>query len=640
MEKGSKQKNIILQIQNLIYLYLILFPILDVFLYFTSVNKGSLVYKSIITFQFGFVIVVSLFYVYKGKFKDKVYAVFLAIVYIVITNILRNISIAKDIKLDELILNLNRAYLVILSTYIFIKSFYKKSLVKLSMSLNYAAFLYILTLLISIITKTSNFQYTDPLKIKRSYYGWFNSKESIYLLINLYLINAYMFLRNKKNKNFTAFLILIITIFLGILSSNKDLRIYVLILTLTYIAVSYVCNVLLNNLLKKEIEKEKTKYIDKYLTDEKQNINKKVFKRSKKIKQILSYLKFLKPEYIFSILGLFTSLIGILTKKIDLNMVYIFVSIYLIYILNYYQKIKEIKKNYDKYKLEESRQYFRDVLESKKKSETSIQRRIELESTINLHDILDRTQSIYLNANLKDKNKKNLLVNVYDEKDLNDGTLINILNNLGINIQINLIINKNEKEKLSKNRIYTYNGNNKFNTYILNKDIFVKDNINMSSIKNIYFNLINRISNNLFIKLHQLNLTQRKITYINIKNINKLNEEKTKRKKEILWITNKEKYNWTFKDKRELKKIIDENIICKYYTDIIIEDIKVYEELSEYLNEIIYYKKNELSKFKKDNDDNILNKISFIKIHNINKVEVYEENIEGVKQIRKILFLD
>lgn len=639
MERSRKQKNIILQIQNLIYLYLILFPILDVFLYFASVDKTSLVYKSIIYFQYGFLMIISLFYLTRASFKEKVYAVCLTILYIVINNVLRGISLSKNIELNILITGLNRAYLIILAIYVLFKSFYKKPLVKLSMTLNYAAFLYILTLLISIITKTGNFEYIDSLKLKKSYYGWFNSKDSIYLLIHLYLISAYMFLRNKKNKNFTVFLILILSIFLGILSQDKKLRIYVVVLAAIYLSSTYICNVILSNLLKREIKEEKEKYLDKYLKDEKQNINKKTYRWSKIFKDIFNYLKFLKPEYIFSIIGLMVSVISVIKNPIDLNMVYIFISIYIIYILNYYIKFKEIKTNYEKYKLDESRKYFRDVLESKKKNETSIQKRIELESTITLHDILDRTQSIYLNASLKEKIKKNILINVYDQKDLNDGYLISVLNNIGLNIQINLIINKLEKEKLTRNRIYTYTGNNKFNTYILNKNIFVKDNINVSKFKNIYFNLLNNVSTNLFIKLNKLDLTERKITYINIEDINRLKKENTKRKKEILWITNKDNFNWSFKEKRSVKKIIDENIMCNYYTDIIIENSLVYDELLNYTNERIYYKQKELSEFK--SDTNIINRISFIKLHNIktNK-DKEEDNINGVKLIRKILFLD
>lgn len=639
MERSRKQKNIILQIQNLIYLYLILFPILDVFLYFASVDKTSLVYKSIISFQYGFLMIISLFYLTRASFKEKVYAVCLTILYIVINNVLRGISLSKNIELNILITGLNRAYLIILAIYVLFKSFYKKPLVKLSMTLNYAAFLYILTLLISIITKTGNFEYIDSLKLKKSYYGWFNSKDSIYLLIHLYLISAYMFLRNKKNKNFTAFLILILSIFLGILSQDKKLRIYVVVLAFIYLSLTYICNVILSNLLKREIKEEKEKYLDKYLKDEKQNINKKTYRWSKIFKDIFNYLKFLKPEYIFSIIGLMVSVISVIKNPIDLNMVYIFISIYIIYILNYYIKFKEIKTNYEKYKLDESRKYFRDVLESKKKNETSIQKRIELESTITLHDILDRTQSIYLNASLNEKIKKNILINVYDQKDLNDGYLISILNNIGLNIQINLIINKLEKEKLTINRIYTYTGNNKFNTYILNKNIFVKDNINVSKFKNIYFNLLNNVSTNLFIKLNKLDLTERKITYINIEDINRLKKENTKRKKEILWITNKDNFNWSFKEKRSVKKIIDENIMCNYYTDIIIENSLVYDELLNYTNERIYYKQKELSEFK--SDTNIINRISFIKLHNIKTNKDKEEyNINGVKLIRKILFLD
>lgn len=639
MERSRKQKNIILQIQNLIYLYLILFPILDVFLYFASVDKTSLVYKSIIYFQYGFLMIISLFYLTRASFKEKVYAVCLTILYIVINNVLRGISLSKNIELNILITSLNRAYLILLAIYVLFKSFYKKPLVKLSMTLNYAAFLYILTLLISIITKTGNFEYIDSLKLKKSYYGWFNSKDSIYLLIHLYLISAYMFLRNKKNKNFTAFLILILSIFLGILSQDKKLRIYVVVLAAIYLTLIYICNVILSNLLKREIKEEKEKYLDKYLKDEKQNINKKTYRWSKIFKDIFNYLKFLKPEYIFSIIGLMVSVISVIKNPIDLNMVYIFISIYIIYILNYYIKFKEIKTNYEKYKLDESRKYFRDVLESKKKNETSIQKRLELESTITLHDILDRTQSIYLNASLKEKIKKNILINVYDQKDLNDGYLISVLNNIGLNIQINLIINKLEKEKLTRNRIYTYTGNNKFNTYILNKNIFVKDNINVSKFKNIYFNLLNNVSTNLFIKLNKLDLTERKITYINIEDINRLKKENTKRKKEILWITNKDNFNWSFKEKRNVKKIIDENIMCNYYTDIIIENSLVYDELLNYTNERIYYKQKELSEFK--SDTNIINRISFIKLHNIktNK-DKEEDNINGVKLIRKILFLD
>ena len=639
MERSRKQKNIILQIQNLIYLYLILFPILDVFLYFSSVDKASLVYKSIISFHYGFLMIISLFYLARASFKEKVYAVCLTILYIVINNVLRGISLSKNIELNILITGLNRAYLIILAIYVLFKSFYKKPLVKLSMTLNYAAFLYILTLLISIITKTGNFEYIDSLKLKKSYYGWFNSKDSIYLLIHLYLISAYMFLRNKKNKNFTAFLILILSIFLGILSQDKKLRIYVVVLAFIYLSLTYICNVILSNLLKREIKEEKEKYLDKYLKDEKQNINKKTYRWSKIFKDIFNYLKFLKPEYIFSIIGFMVSVISVIKNPIDLNMVYIFISIYIIYILNYYIKFKEIKTNYEKYKLDESRKYFRDVLESKKKNETSIQKRLELESTITLHDILDRTQSIYLNASLKEKIKKNILINVYDQKDLNDGYLISILNNIGLNIQINLIINKLEKEKLTRNRIYTYTGNNKFNTYILNKNIFVKDNINVSKFKNIYFNLLNNVSTNLFIKLNKLDLTERKITYINIEDINRLKKENTKRKKEILWITNKDNFNWSFKEKRSVKKIIDENIMCNYYTDIIIENSLVYDELLNYTNERIYYKQKELSEFK--SDTNIINRISFIKLHNIktNK-DKEEDNINGVKLIRKILFLD
>ena len=639
MERSRKQKNIILQIQNLIYLYLILFPILDVFLYFASVDKTSLVYKSIISFQYGFLMIISLFYLTRASFKEKVYAVCLTILYIVINNVLRGISLSKNIELNILITSLNRAYLILLAIYVLFKSFYKKPLVKLSMTLNYAAFLYILTLLISIITKTGNFEYIDSLKLKKSYYGWFNSKDSIYLLIHLYLISAYMFLRNKKNKNFTAFLILILSIFLGILSQDKKLRIYVVVLAFIYLSLTYICNVILSNLLKREIKAEKEKYLDKYLKDEKQNINKKTYRWSKIFKDIFNYLKFLKPEYIFSIIGLMVSVISVIKNPIDLNMVYIFISIYIIYILNYYIKFKEIKTNYEKYKLDESRKYFRDVLESKKKNETSIQKRIELESTITLHDILDRTQSIYLNASLNEKIKKNILINVYDQKDLNDGYLISILNNIGLNIQINLIIDKLEKEKLTRNRIYTYTGNNKFNTYILNKNIFVKDNINVSKFKNIYFNLLNNVSTNLFIKLNKLDLTERKITYINIEDINRLKKENTKRKKEILWITNKDNFNWSFKEKRSVKKIIDENIMCNYYTDIIIENSLVYDELLNYTNERIYYKQKELSEFK--SDTNIINRISFIKLHNIktNK-DKEEDNINGVKLIRKILFLD
>ena len=210
--KNLKNK---LNMENLICIYVILNPVLDIISFlFRNYFKIEISPSTIIRPIIPIILYTMLFFKEKNK-KIKIITVILyflyAIIHLILFNKLHNECSYGNI-LNELQYILNYS-LLIFNIYIFFKVIKEKN--KLEKAVYISLLIYIITIFISIITKTYSYTYIEKIGFK----GYFESGNS---LCTVLILSICVILPNNELSNWKKFLIVFITgLYLALLSGMR-----------------------------------------------------------------------------------------------------------------------------------------------------------------------------------------------------------------------------------------------------------------------------------------------------------------------------------------------------------------------------------------------------------------------------------
>ncbi len=239
MEIVKKIKGLI-TIENLIYIYIILNPILDIVSFLTrNIWETTLSPTTILRPIIPTLIMIYIFI--KGTIKFKVRTIIISAIYLVYTIIhiylfTKNITGSSygGISL-ELRYMINYTFMI-MNLFIFNHVFKNKiNISKLQKSLIISMIIYIGSMYISIITNTSSFTYPYE---QIGYKGWFESGNSVSAIIILSMFGYISYIKNKEQKKYIKIilpLIILSGIYLVVLVGTRTGLLGFLIVIISYI---------------------------------------------------------------------------------------------------------------------------------------------------------------------------------------------------------------------------------------------------------------------------------------------------------------------------------------------------------------------------------------------------------------------
>lgn len=206
-------------IENILCIFIIICPVLDmlsfIFRNYFNVNwSPSTFIRPIIP------IVIIIYIFFKDKLKSKlilvglVYGIYALIHLYLFTTVKTGSSYSGVMHELQYIINYS---FMILNLFIYIYAFFKKDTEKLKISVLISNTIYILSIFISIITKTSSSTYIEGI----GYKGWFESGNSISSILILSMFIILDLVKNKKYRYWALTVILLVGIFLTTLIGTR-----------------------------------------------------------------------------------------------------------------------------------------------------------------------------------------------------------------------------------------------------------------------------------------------------------------------------------------------------------------------------------------------------------------------------------
>ena len=242
-----------INVENILCLFVIICPIFDIlsFVFRNKFNTNispSTILRPIIPIC----VIIYLFFKNDKKFKlytflsFLVFAIYAIIHLYIFQKIKTGSSYSNIIHETQYIVNYS---FMILNLFLYIYIFKNRGTDKLKKSVLYASFIYIASIYLSIITKTSS--YTYPLE-KMGYKGWFESGNSLSAILLLTLFIYINYLKEKKYKKIIITIIALVGFFLTFLIGTRvGLLGYTLILSLDII-IEVFYSLLHNNKINKK----------------------------------------------------------------------------------------------------------------------------------------------------------------------------------------------------------------------------------------------------------------------------------------------------------------------------------------------------------------------------------------------------
>ena len=249
MEKIKREINLKnLTVENILCLFIIMCPILDMLSFiFRNTFNTSISPSTIIRPIIPIAVIIYLFFKNNKKFKlwtigiGLVYLIYGVIHLVVFRTAVTGSSYSGVTHEAQYIINYT---FMILNLFLYVYTFKdNKNAEKLSKSVLIASAIYIVSIFISILTKTSSSTYIEGM----GYKGWFESGNSIgsILILSLFIILKYI--TDKKYKIFAIIIISLEAIFLTILLGTR-----VGLLGFIIAIVAYVFSEIVSSLLKKK----------------------------------------------------------------------------------------------------------------------------------------------------------------------------------------------------------------------------------------------------------------------------------------------------------------------------------------------------------------------------------------------------
>lgn len=238
-------------IENLLYAFIIISPILDMASFiFRNIFNTSISPSTFIRPIIPICIITYIFFKDKIKLKlimvSSIYAIY-AVVHLIIFNILKTESSYSGI-VHELQYLVNYTFMI-LNLFIYLYTFKKHNTKKLQASVLISITIYIVSIFISIITKTSSSTYIE----KMGYKGWFESGNSISAILILSMFILLNIVKEKKYRYWVIAIIILVGIYLTTLIGTR-VGLFGFILTLfLYVAVEIFVAILHKAQLNKNI---------------------------------------------------------------------------------------------------------------------------------------------------------------------------------------------------------------------------------------------------------------------------------------------------------------------------------------------------------------------------------------------------
>lgn len=214
--KKVKEK---ITIENLLYIFIIICPILDMASFiFRNVFNTTLSPSTFIRPIIPICIIIYIFF--KDKIKLKLVAVasiytIYAILHLGLFNILKTGSSYSGI-VHEFQYLVNYSFMI-LNLFIYLYTFKKHNTKKLQTSVLVAITIYIVSIFIAIITKTSSFTYIE----KMGYKGWFESGNSISAILILSMFILLNLVKENRYRYWVINIIILVGIYLTTLIGTR-----------------------------------------------------------------------------------------------------------------------------------------------------------------------------------------------------------------------------------------------------------------------------------------------------------------------------------------------------------------------------------------------------------------------------------
>lgn len=243
-----------ISIQDILCAFIVICPILDIASFlFRNIFNTNFSPSTIIRPIIPIIVIMYLFFKRDKKFKlysfitFLVYAIYALIHLYLFTKIKTGSSYSNVIHEAQYIINYS---FMILNLFIYIDTFKNKNTDKLKKSLLYATCIYIGSIYISILTKTSSHTYVQE---KMGYKGWFESGNSIGAILILTMFIYITYIKDKKYRKIVLPLLILVGIYLTTLIGTRvGLLGFILVLSL-YIIVEVFYGLLHNKKVNKKL---------------------------------------------------------------------------------------------------------------------------------------------------------------------------------------------------------------------------------------------------------------------------------------------------------------------------------------------------------------------------------------------------
>ena len=241
-----------IKLENIMCVFIILCPILDMTSFiFRNTFNTKLSPSTIIRPLIPTLVILYLFIKKDKKFKKNllitgiVYAVYALIHIYLFSKVKTGMSFGTETHELQYIINYT---FMIINLIIFTVVFKEENIDKMKKSVLIAAGIYIISIYISILTKTSSHTYIEGM----GYKGWFESGNSISAILLLTMFIYLPYVKNKKYRKFVIPILVLVGIFLSMLIGTRAGLFGFIIIIALYMGIEVLFNILKNEKIDKK----------------------------------------------------------------------------------------------------------------------------------------------------------------------------------------------------------------------------------------------------------------------------------------------------------------------------------------------------------------------------------------------------
>ena len=241
-----------LKLENIIYVFVILCPILDIVSFIfrntfnTKISPSTIIRPLIPT-----LVILWLFIKKDKKFKrdlliiGAIYVIYALIHIYLFSKVKTGMSFGTETH--ELQYAINYTFMII-NLIIFTTVFKEDNIDKLKKSVLISAGIYIISIYILILTKTSSHTYIEGM----GYKGWFESGNSISAILLLTMFIYLPYIKDKKYRKFVIPMLVLVGIFLSMLIGTRAGLFGFIIIIALYMGIEVLFNILRNKKINKK----------------------------------------------------------------------------------------------------------------------------------------------------------------------------------------------------------------------------------------------------------------------------------------------------------------------------------------------------------------------------------------------------